>query len=132
MTFEAFQESLIAKNQVQVNRKCDACDWFWGERNLFHNRTWWGMSRIPSNLKPSQHTPAVIFSGLFNDIKDSYWIGSYTDLALGEADAAKYGGVTEKEFYCDDENPAWFLIFNDWDKVCKYAYDKLKEEGVIA
>ena len=59
MTLEAFQESLIAKNQIQVNRKCDAYDWFLGERNLFHNRTWWGMPRIPSNLKPSQQTPAV-------------------------------------------------------------------------
>lgn len=119
ITLEEFRAKLKASDQIQVNRKTDGCNWFYGKINLFHNRTHWGMNR----KLPRVNTPSTIFAGIFSKPWDSYWAGCFTDFNLAEETARKYGGEVEKDWYCDDNNPTWFLIFDDFDKVTKFVYE---------
>lgn len=128
ITFESFLEQVEARNPREINRRTDACDWFWGDVELCHERSRWG---LPRNL--SDKTPiGMKISGFLKETLYSYWPNSfYTDFAKAEADAQKYGGKVIEEFYCDEDNKAWFVGFNDLDRVLKYCFDKLVENRII-
>lgn len=128
MTLKDFQKKIRAKNPSHINRTTDACNWFLGEIELFHERSWWGR---PMEL-PQKPTPAQLFYNILKEPRFSYWANScYTSQTKAEQDGKKYDGKVVKDFYCDENNPTWFLSFNDLDKVIKYSYDKLVENKVI-
>ena len=122
ITFEEFKNGLTAINQIHVSRKIDACDWAYDGVCYFHNRTYWG--RVNASNRLANLTPAIVFNGIFNDTKDSFWAGFFTDEKLAETKAEQYGAVVEKDFYCDDDHPSWFLIFENFDKCAKFIYDE--------
>ena len=128
MTLQHFTNSLTAKDPRVINRKTDACDWYFGhpskgEIEICHERTHWGMSKAQT-LHP---TPAQIFYGIFNDINSSYWTNViYTDKELGEREATQYGGELEECHYCDENNKSYFMVFNNFDKMAGFMYDKLE------
>jgi hypothetical protein len=98
----SFGDTLTAVPGYET-RNWQSCDWFTTDKHhVFHERT---------------YTPRSPFRVMVSH----YWAGTYTDLALANLDAKTYGAHVEREFYCDDQNPAWFLIFNDWGKACAYA-----------
>ena len=122
--FQEFKESLVADDQIHVNRKTDACNWKTPSGlQVFHERTYWG--RV-MNVSRSKKTLAEIFHGVFNEVLSSYWSETvYADKKEAKSDAKKYGGAVEMCFYCDEKNPTWFLIFHDFDKAAQHAFDKL-------
>ena len=113
-TWETFKEDVRAVNQRHVNYHTDCCDWVFGEQRLFHER-----HTMPWNFTASSFS--------------NYWSETtYTDLKLATRDAEHYGAQVEKEWYCDDANPSWFLIFHyDLDKALRHAFDMLKKEGKL-
>lgn len=127
MSLEEFKFSLTAENAISVNRKTDACDWFFNGIYVFHNRTYWG-----TNRNYNKKSLADIFHGVFQETRDSYWGNvTYTDKKLAEKEAKEFGGEVEEEFYCDEDNKTWFIIFDDFDNAARYTYKRLKKDGKI-
>jgi hypothetical protein len=127
ITFEKFQEMVDIRNPIEVNRRGTmGCDWFFGKTHLAHERTY---LHHPGKFK----TSGQLFSMAFKQIRSVYWImESIQNKQIAEKSAAKYGGHVEMEFYCDENNPSWFLIFDDMDKMLRYCYDTLVNNKVIA
>lgn len=123
-----FKSRLIAVNQIHVNRKIDACDWAYEGKELFHNRTSWGRVNATSRLS---QTPAQMFHGIFNGLRESYWAGLFTNKDLAEIQSKKYGATVEEDFYCNEDNPTWFLIFDNFDKCAEFVYDELVRTGEL-
>ena len=107
MNLQEFLPLLEARNPCHVNYFTDACDWFFGDIQCFHERSYW------------PHSPFVKMS-----VK--YW-GEiiYFDLNKAEIDAKRLNGKVQKSFYCDDDNPNWFIIFSNFEDAAKHALENL-------
>lgn len=113
MTFKEFKERLLAKNPIHVNRNTQGCDWYFDDLCICHNRT-----HFPHNV--------------FKDIIDSFWANTiYTSIKEVKRDASQFDGEVKKEFYCDEENPSWFIIFRDFDKVCEYMFWYMNRKNML-
>lgn len=125
MTLDDFKTKVEARDQRQINRNTDACNWYFEDVELFHERTRWGGF---DNRPTKTRTIAQLAALAFGHTTTSYWsYTTYADLDLANLDASKYGAVVEKEFYCDDNNPYWFLIFHALDKAIEHAFDQLEK-----
>lgn len=121
MTLNEFKEKVIADEPKNGNRSMDYCSWRLDGKHVLHERVYWN-SRIPSH----KATPAERFHFLTSKPRWQYWGAvTYADQALAKSDAKQYGAIIQKDFYCDDNNPTWFLIFDDLDKALSYTFDKL-------
>ena len=108
MTVQEFKSQIEAKNPVNISRDVDSCDWFFGEIKLFHERSCWKPGLRPMRVE--------------------YWGETiYTDKKLAKLDAKQYGAKVQKSWYCDDEFPTWFLIFNDLDRAVEYSFDQINK-----
>ena len=102
----------------------------WVDENnnhLFHERTYWGYS-IDRTLR-REKTPAEIFHIAFkaisNPLNIHYWMDViYTQISDAKTDATRYGGVEQEFPYCEENNPRWFICFNDFDKALLYLREK--------
>lgn len=122
MKFEDFLNSVEIKDQIQVNRNTEGCCYWFKEHRLFHERTNWGAPK-PSLWK----TPAQKLHGILTEPNTWQWTNScYIDKQLAEKDAKQWGGYVQKDFYCEDENPTYFLAFEDNEKALRFCYDKLE------
>ena len=113
-TLESFMAGAVRKNPRHLKRGIDGADWFAADGTpLFHERRY-----IPySFLKP---------------ITESYWTEPvYSNHAMAEQEAAQWGGHVEEVFYCDPENPLWFLIFDDLDKALAFMHHKIQNPVTI-
>lgn len=107
MTLEELKRDVRALNPRHINREVDSCDWTINGLEIIHER-----SRHPWSP--------------FKQMTVSYWTHvTYTDKALADSDAARLGGHVEMHFYCDEENPAWFLIFKDLDQALTHCLEHL-------
>ncbi|SRR3990167_8083247 len=105
--FVNFQNSLLACNPGHINREIQACDWMFGEIQVFHERT-----RFPWNI--------------FQKSSTEYWSETiYNNLIKAEEDAIKFRAKVKKSFYCSDDEPNWFLIFDEFEMAAKHAYCNL-------
>ena len=59
--------------------------------------------------------------------ESNFWGGvTYTDYNLARNDLKEFVAKEIcEEFYCDKDNPAWFLIFDNEDKALRYTYHNL-------
>ena len=106
---QQFKNKVEARNPGHINRWTECCDWYFNEIELFHERSSWAQKFGMTGLE--------------------YWSNSiYTVLSLAESDAKKFGAIIQKSWYCDDENPTWFLIFNDLDKVIEYSHYQITKK----
>lgn len=127
MTLQQFKDSVEARDQMHVNRSTDACNWYFKDIELFHNRTYWN-TQIPS----ARATPAQRFRFMTAETRESYWTNTvFKDKNLANKEAKKLGAYVEMCFYCDENDPAWFLIFNDLDKALEHCYNQLKSQKTI-
>ena len=123
MTFKEFQSLAKSTEARTANRSQSYCDWFYGEIHLFHERIN-GVRRSFRNL-----TPAQLYHLANNDMNSQYWSETtYTDFKLAQFDAKKYNAKVQRGWYCDDDNPHWFLIFTDIDDALRQAYNQLVRE----
>jgi hypothetical protein len=127
MTLQKFKDSVEVRDQIHVNRSTDGCSFYFKDIELFHNRTYWN-SQIPSvRASPAQHYRFII-----SQPRDSYWTNTvFKDLSLAKSVADKEGATVEMCFYCDEDDPAWFLIFDDLDKALEHCYNQLKKQKTI-
>ena len=108
LTLDQFKKDIKACEPRHISRQTDACDWFFGDVELFHERSHWPWSP-------------------FKSMTVEYWSNTiYSDLPKANQDAYKFNAKVQKSWYCDDENPNWFLIFNDFDMAAKHAFNQLK------
>jgi hypothetical protein len=100
---EVTRQGWEVSEAITVNRFTDGFTWMFNGREMMHERT-----TVPWNV--------------FKPMTSVYWCArSYTDRSLAESHAEQFGGDVTEEFYCDEENPAWFLSFDDFDKAAKYC-----------
>jgi hypothetical protein len=96
---------------ITVNRNTDGFDWCFNGKEMMHERT-----MFPWNI--------------FKPMATHYWTApTFTDRKLAQLAASKYGGEVTEEFYCDSENPAWFISFSDFDKATKFCEEYLTVIG---
>lgn len=114
MNFEVFQKMLVAKDQIRVNRTTDACTWYFRDLQLFHER-------------------AVFPWNVFQKSYVRYWGETvFTDLELAKIEAAKYNeAVVQECFYCDANNPSWFIIFHEFDHAAEHSFNQLLKDGKL-
>jgi len=92
---------------ITISRRCDGFDWCFNGQEMMHERIFY-----PFNI--------------FKDIVYTYWTRrSYTDKKLAKKMAKKYKGEVTEEFYCDPENPSWFISFDDFELAAKYCEETL-------
>ena len=110
-------------------RTFSTADWLDEQNNhLFHERTYWGYS-INRNSR-REKTPAelyhVAYKAATTGLIVHYWMDvTYTVLDDANKDAKEFDGVVQLHPYCDEENsPAWFMSFNDFDKAMVYLRTK--------
>ena len=102
--------NIICKNQIQINRTTQACDYFYNDKFLFHERSY-----FPWNI--------------FNKTSHSQWFVQFV-LTKEECDkiTSKFGGITVQHFYSEENE--YFPAFKDNDKAVKFVmsedYDKLR------
>jgi hypothetical protein len=66
------------------------------------------------------------------ETRESYWTNTvFKDKSLADKEAKELGAYVEMCFYCDEKDPAWFLIFNDLDKALEHCYHQLKKQKTI-
>lgn len=119
MTFKSFEDSLRC-NGFRISRGCDGGNWVLPDgTEVLHERSYW---------KHPRQVIGKILAGINKpNFNTHYWsLVTYKDRDLAKRDAKHYNAVVQKEFYCTDEDPYWFLIFSDWDLAVKYAFDNLK------
>lgn len=127
ITLKEFQDAVEARDQMHVNRSTDACNWYFKDIELFHNRTYWN-TQIPS----ARATPAQRFRFMTAETRESYWTNTiFKDKRLADQTAQAEGARVEMCFYCDEKDPAWFLIFNDLDKALQHCYEQLKKQNQL-
>lgn len=106
-SFKQTRQGWEVAEAITVNRNTDGFEWNFNGRYMMHERVY-----FPFNV--------------FKEISTLYWCQrTYTDKALAEIHAKQYGGEVREEFYCDPENPAWFVEFDDFDKAAKYCEELL-------
>lgn len=113
MKFKDFCNSLVSTNPRHVNRTTDAFDWVFPQKNnleVFHERAYFPWSRFKKS------TFSYWTNKLFNNINEA------------EKEAEKYGGKAVQSFYCDENNPTYFLSFNDFEKAARFVYNDLEIE----
>lgn len=111
MNLIEFKAAAEARDPRHINRSTDACDWFFNEIDLFHERAHipWARSTKPMTVH--------------------YWSETtYGDLNKATEDAKSFGGIVQQGWYCEEPNLHWFLIFNDLDKALEHAFFCLKKE----
>ena len=102
ITLEYVQKTMRARNPIEAGRHTQGCCWYLRGINLFHERTYF--PRSP-----------------FKEVKSEFWTNPvYTSRSVAENDAARFGGKVQECFYCDPDNPNWFVSFNDIDKAIKH------------
>jgi hypothetical protein len=109
MTIEEFKSKLTAYGATSISRTTDQCLWYVDGRQVFLER-----ATFPWNIFEKSYV--------------RYWSETvYADYSAAELDALCYGGRVEQCFYCDEDNPTWFLIFDDIDKASAHALDHFDE-----
>jgi hypothetical protein len=107
MTLQYLQENVRAVNPRHITRDRDCCDWVIDGKEIMHERDHFPWSPFK---QPTFH----------------YWTHvDYKDLNLAKRDAERLGGVVEMHFYCDENDPCWFLIFDDMDNALKHCLEHL-------
>lgn len=115
-----FEKEVTSNEPRKGSIKFHYCQWFYKDIPIFQERIF--------NLRKvnSKSPPAHIFNATMNLPSSEYWAdGTYHDLNKATSDAQKYGARVCKDFYCDDNDLTFFLIFNDFNKVILYAYEQL-------
>ena len=113
MTITDFKTALLAKDPIHINREVQACNWFYGDTEVFHERT-----RVPWSP--------------FKQMTSSYWPSIiYTDKALADKEAATHGGRVTECFYCDPASPIWFISFADFDQAANYVFNWMQNNGKL-
>ncbi len=103
LSFELKRDGWEVSEAITVNRNTDGFDWCFNGIYMMHERTYFPHS-------------------IFKEISSSYWCQRvYSDLQLAEKHAKKFGGEAMKCFYCDDNEPLWFIRFDDFDRAAKYC-----------
>ena len=127
MTLNDFKYRIIASEGRHGNRNMDYCNWFFGNIEIFHERTYWN-----SGIPKFNSTPAQRYHFLKSGPKTEYWgQTTYSDLELAKKEAKQYNARVTKEFYCDDDNPHYFLIFDDLDKAIEQSFNELKKVDLV-
>lgn len=123
MNLNEFKNSVYAGESRHGNRSMDYCYWYFDKTVLFQERTY------NHFFDKKLNSPAKLFHFITTEPKYEYWGDTiYTVLELANKEAKKYGAVVQKGFYCDDDNPYWFLIFNDLDKAIEYSWNQIKNK----
>ena len=131
MSFEEWKDGLVAINPGTIGHRCDCCDWADDDgRAVCHERTYWPTFRWMAHDNPSPSTRRVIDN--LNVVRaafgpetfSSYWTEPcYKDEGLAQRHAQQFGGEVVKHFYCDDDDPAWFIRFSDFDRMAAFMWE---------
>jgi hypothetical protein len=89
---------------------------------ILHERTYW--RRFGNSRHKTMAELAHVVFGPEPIVE--YWVTQqiYKSLSLAELEAKKYKFRVQKSFYCDDNDPDWFPIFDDADKALAFINDK--------
>jgi hypothetical protein len=112
INFQEFLTQIECRDKMHIRRDADCCNWYLNQTRLFHERA---------------NFPWCIFK----EATFYYWSETtYTDKNLADLEAGKYAGATVvMHFYCDENEPAWFISFRELDHAAEHAYNQLLKQN---